>query len=801
MIKNLLKIAYRNLQRNKVYVGINIVGLGLALACCMIAYLNSKFNWDFDKNHVKIDHIYKVHAMQEYQASIDEFGRVPMPMADALRADFPNIDKVFRFESHVFTVRDNNLDQDKVFNTSVCYAEPGFIESFTFNMLKGDREAYHRIDEAIVTDTYARKFYGDENPLGKVITVFDDTGMSFNFIISGVTQEAPQNSSVHFEVLVNFENRFRMYDDNVKNNWGAFAQNTFVYFNDPSQSSIVEPQLDQYLELQHEARPDFLTNRFILRPMNTHAREANEINAVNLRQAMNPAAVITPQIMALLILLVACFNFTNTAIANSNRRLKEIGVRKVLGGSRRQLITQFMIENLVVCFLALLVSIGISSYLVPAYSAMWDVMDLQLDFESDIRIYLFMALLLIFTTILAGFYPSLYISKYKPVNILRGSLSIGGAGRLTKVLLASQYTFTIIAVFASVAFIQNARYQETLDLGYNDDQIIGINLLNQNQYDKIQTAMLANPAITQFASAKHHIGRGNYGLTLKSDEVEVAANMMDVGLGYTETMDLQILEGRTFSKELEASDSQNSILVNERLVEEFGWTDPIGQRVSVNDSTKLTVIGVVKNFYMYGFWAPVSPMGLRLQSLKFQDDGTYSYIVAKTKLNQVREVYDYLEDEWNSAIPNKTFAGFYQDEILGEAKKVNNNIMLIFSFLGVVAFTLSALGLYTLVSINLIKRTKEIGIRMALGGSLQHIVSLIGRGYLVLLVISSALGLTAGYYMINGLISSIFRNYKELDYVTFLIPALVVIVISLIITGMRTVKAATMNPTRSLRYE
>ena len=245
MLKNFLIVALRNLSRNKVYVSINIVGLGLALACCIVAYLNSKYNWDFDKNHSQIDHIYKIHTLQENQGDLTEFGRVPMPMATAISNDFSNVDRVFRFESHIFTVRDVNLDKDKVFNTSVCYADAGFLESFTFPLLSGDPSAYHRIDEALVTPEYARKLYGEEDPIGKVLTVFDDTGMSFNFTISGVVQEAPQNSSVHFEVLIGFENRFRMYDEPVRNNWGAFAQNTFVYFNDPSQAEGFEPLMDQ----------------------------------------------------------------------------------------------------------------------------------------------------------------------------------------------------------------------------------------------------------------------------------------------------------------------------------------------------------------------------------------------------------------------------------------------------------------------------------------------------------------------------------------------------------------------------
>ncbi|MEP3387005.1 MAG: FtsX-like permease family protein [Reichenbachiella sp.] len=799
MFKNYLKVTLRNLLKNKVFVSINIVGLGLALACCIVAYLNSKYSWDFDKNHVNADHIFHLHQMRENQGDVREFGMVPMPIADMVKNDIVGIDKIFRFENHTFTVRDVQLD--KVFQTAVSYADPGILESFTFPLVGGDISAYHNLDQAVVTEEYAQKFYGDEDPIGKILTVFDDKGVSFNYAIAGVVQRAPQNSSFNFEIVLGFENRFRMYEDNAKGNWSHFTANTFVYLDDPSRAEEVAKLMDKYVGLQNEANPEHQTTGFVLSPMDNHGQISNDIRWDRLNDAMDTAAVLTPQIMALLILLVACFNFTNTAIATSNRRLKEIGVRKVLGGSRRQLIAQFMAENLTICFLAVVMSIGIATYLIPAYSAMWRGMELEMKFIEDYQLYLFLIGLLIFTTLLAGFYPALYVSKYEPVSILRGSLSIGGSGRLTKFLLACQYTFTVIAIFASVAFVQNAKYQDTLDMGFNVDQVIGVSILNDNEYQKALSSMMANPDILSVASAKNNIGFGNYGLTIKNQDVDVNVDMLDVGIGYLETMDLEIVEGRSFLKDLEASDSDGSIVVNEKLVEAFDWADPIGQRLAINDSTTLTVVGVVKNFYKNGFWGPIEPVGFRLRSLVFSDDTSQSYLVAKVDINKVTEVYDYLEQEWNSKITTKVFSGFYQDRILQQAKEVNNNITTIFTFLGIVAFILSSLGLFTLVSINLIKRIKEIGVRKVLGGELSHIVYLINKDYFLLLLISSCLGVTLGYFMIDGLIASIFTYYKNMDIITFATPIATIVFISLTIASLRTLKFAQVNPVTALRYE
>ncbi|MGL1885082.1 MAG: ABC transporter permease [Reichenbachiella sp.] len=799
MIKNYLKITIRNLFRTKVYVAINVLGLGLALACCIVAYLNSKFNWDFDKSHTQIDHIYKIHTLREQKGEKNEYGRVPMPLAMAIKDDIPAVDRAFRLENHVFTVRDINMD--KVFSTQISYADPGFLASFTFKPVDGNMKAYHSIDKAIVTKTYADKFYEGRDPIGKILTVFDDTGMSFNFMIAGVVEKAPQNSSVNFEILLNFENRFRMYDDKVKGNWEAMTQITFLYLDDPNKASEIEPLLDKYIPIQNAAKPDFIMSEFILSPMNNHAHISNDIRWDVMPDAMPLAAVLTPQIMALLILLVACFNFTNTAIANSNKRLKEIGIRKVLGGNKRQLILQFMTENLTICFSALLVSLVLASYMVPAYAAMWGDMELKFDYNEDVRLYLFLFALLFVTTLLAGLYPSLYVSKYQPVQILRGKISIGSSSKLSKGLLMAQYTLTIIAMFASVAFIQNAKYQDSLDIGFDQDQIIGVSLLNEDQHVKMKASMLANPDIEMIASTKNHIGKGNYGLTLKNNEVEVDVNMLDVGNDYLEVMGLTVTEGRSFTKDLEASDSKNSIIVNYKFVEEMGWTAPIGQIVSFNDTSKLTVVGVINNFYMYGVWAPIEPVGIRLKSVKFEDDGTYSFMIARVNVLKTKEVYSYLEKEWNGKIPNKTFVGFYQDESLQEAKEVNNNIMMIFVFLCIVAFVLSCLGLFTMVSINLIRRVKEIGIRKVLGGTVLHIVKLINQGYFWLLLGASALGLLGGYYLIDSLIASIYQNYKPMDIYTFSIPIITVLVVSLTITSLKTIKTAVINPVYSLRYE
>ena len=799
MIKNYLNITLQHLLKDKANAGINIIGLGLAMSCCIVAYLNSTFNSDFDRNHSNIDHLYKIHSLRDNLGELIEYGRVPMPLADAIREDLTGMERVFRYEEHHFTVRDVGLG--KVFDTSVCYADPGLLESFTFPLIAGRSSAYHELDKAVVTNSYAQKFYGKVNPIGKVLTIFDDKGMNFNFVISGIVQEPPQNSSIHFEVLISFENRYRMYEDQVKGNWGSAAQSTFLYLTESDQIQVFETLLEEYLPIQNKARPDFIISKFKLVPMNIHAHISEDIRGDDLRDVIPTEIIVTSQTMAILILLVACFNFTNTAISNSNRRLREIGIRKVMGCNRKQILVQFLIENLIICSLAILMSLVIASYLVPAYSALWEEVDLRLDLMKDYDLYLFLVVLLILTTALAGLYPSQYISKYLPIDILRGNLSLGRTGSLRTILLAGQYLFTVISIFASIAFMQNASYQDTIDMGYDRDQIIGVSILNEDQYHKIYASMLAHPDIRSMASAKSHISEGDYESIVKYQHNEIETKMMDVGLGYIETMGIQMVEGRAFSKDYEASDGWSSIIVNEKLVEEMGWIEPLGKQLSVNDSTRLTVIGVVKDFYPDGFWEPIEPSAFRLARLKFEDDGDYSFIIARVDLSKTSKVLEHLEQEWNDKILTKTFAGFYQDDLLEEARDVNSNVLTTFVFLGIVALVLSSLGLFTMVSLNLIKRKKEIGIRKVLGGTIGHIVLLINSRYAFLVLLSSILGVAAGYYLIERLMSSIYTYYKSIDTLTMGIPMITVFVISLTITSIKTIKSATTNPVQSLRHE
>ena len=508
-----------------------------------------------------------------------------------------------------------------------------------------------------------------------------------------------------------------------------------------------------------------------------------------------PPAVTVPFIMAGLMLLIACFNFTNTSVAISSKRLKEIGIRKVMGGSRRQLIAQFMGENLILSFLSMLVGLLIAYFLVPTYNALWDFIDIKLSLTEDLEIYGFLAGLLIVTSIIAGGYPSLYISRYQPVNILRGSLSLGGTNLFSRLLLGFQYMFTIIGLISSLAFANNADYQSSVDIGFAKDNILGVRVSSQSEFEKFYNLARSKPSVNKAVGSANHIGWWHSIRNIKSEDKELEASILYLGIDYADIMELDLLQGRYFDPDLYDYDRSNSIVVNEEFVGEMGWEDPLGKVLVMQDTIRLNVVGVMKNFYQFGFFEPVPPSVFRLCA---KDD--MNFVVLNSNTNPT-DFYKEMEATWYEVAPNKPFNADFQSEAVDELVAVNRNVMKMFVFLGVLALVLSSIGLYTLVSLNMIKRIKEIGVRKVLGATIQQILVRMNKQFFWLLLIFSAIGAGLSYLAIDALMASIFAVYQAMSVPVALIPFVTLISLAVTIASIRIFKAATQNPVKSLRYE
>jgi putative ABC transport system permease protein len=500
----------------------------------------------------------------------------------------------------------------------------------------------------------------------------------------------------------------------------------------------------------------------------------------------------------LFILLIACFNFANTSISIFGKRLKEIGLRKTFGGQRRQLISQFIFETLIICFLALLAALITASFLVPAYSSLWEYMTLKLTFSGYWSFWLFMVLLVLLTGFVSGVYPAIYVSSFSPVDVLRGSFVFRGTGILSLSLLALQFSISVAAIILGIVFSQNAKYQQTLDMGYDKENIIVVPMA-QELFAGFRNEVLSNPGVISAEGTYYHLGWGNYRRPLKSFDKQLEVDVLEVGPEYLQTMGLRLEEGRLFSKERAAADrTNNSIIVNRKLVEDFGWKEGAGQTVTLYDTTRLNVIGVVEDFYHNGLWRAIEPAMLRLSA-----DDNFSILAVRTNKEDRAEVLEFLNKKWKTIAPNYLFNGVMQDDldVMTESRQINSSITKVNLFLAITAALLSLIGMYNLVSIDLLRRTKEMGIRKIQGAPVMLIVWLAGKRFMIILFISSIIGSLIGYYLSKMLLDSIWDYFVDISVATLIISSLILIVATVSTISYKIISAALRNPVDSLRYE
>lgn len=793
MIRNYLLITYRNFLKNKLHVLVNVLGIGVALACCIIGYYNVKFHYDFNEQHSKKSEIYKIGLTQSINGRSQEYGITPMSLAPSIGNSLIGVENIVRYTNPGMDIRYN----EKIFNKRFGFTDPNFMEMFDLEILSGDKNALQEKNTLLISDELAELCFGEEDPIGKILTVYMQDGSPKGMLVGAVYKRFPENSSLQFDVMNQMDNFIEMRDLD-EFNWQGWVAATFLHIPDKSKVAQIEKELNKYVEIQNDAREDWIVESFYLEKLSDIPSTGRDIWNNWLNAGLHPAALVAPPIMAVLLLLLACLNFMNTALATSKSRLKEIGVRKVMGSIRRHTIIQFLGENILICFIALLVSLLLGSFLIDAYSDMWPGMTLKIDFTGSLEFWGYMFGLLFVTAILAGAYPAFYISRFNPVNILKGDVKHSGAGVLSKILLVFEFSIAMLAIICAVIFIQNAYYQENLYMGYDKEQVIAVPVADNSELEGFKNMIVQNPLITSVGISEEHIGWGNYVRPLKWAEEEHEVTMLDIGRGYFNTMGLQLKSGETFDKNFKESDRGKAMIINEMFVEDYGWgnEDAIGKKLRMNDTTELTVVGVMKNFYPNGVWAKINPTALVLGNT-----GRMRMIVVQADINNLTKVNEYLKEVWAEQIPNKPFSGFFQEELLAEAKDVNAQIVKIFNFLAIAAILLSLVGLYTLVSLTIIKKTKEIGIRKVLGAPISNLMKLINRDFIIIILISSVLGCAGGYYLALMLMDSIWTYHMVPSMWSFIIPVVVLIGVSAITLSRKVYVAASKNPVDALKYE
>jgi putative ABC transport system permease protein len=791
MFRNYLLVTFRNLWKNKIFTLINIFGLGIALAVCIVAFFNHMFNYEFDRTHENFNEIYRITCFRDMQGREQEYGGVPSTLGLQIKNDIPGILR----SSRVQRTRSSVKMGDNLFQAFIAYVDPEFLEIFTFPSVNGDTKSIPGAGSVLLSETMAHTLFGDELPIGRVITIINDQDQEYAYTVSAVFRDLPENSSFRIDIMSQYGNFLHMWNANDAD-WKLSTTALFVQIPDKSLVPSITNSLKVYLPVQNRAREDFRLNRFSLIPMKDVGENTRNVWSSGLFPSLHPAALFAPPVMALFILLIACFNFANTSIATFSRRLKEIGLRKTFGGQRGQLITQFMFETFVICFFALIIGLSFAAFLVPAYSNLWDYMNIELTFSKYALFWGFLLLLLILTGFVAGVYPAIHMSSFSPVNVMKGESPFHRSGRLSSILLTGQFTISVMSLVMGISFIRNADYQSSLDLGYDRDKLIVVPVPS-NLYTSFRNEIISNPKIISAAGTMNHIGWGSYRRPVKDAGRQLEVDVMDIGPEYAQTMGLRLVEGRLFDKErAEADRSNRSIVVNQKLVHDFGWSNAAGRTLTLYDTTTLNVVGVVEDFYINGLWEAIEPAMLRLTGRDI-----YNLIVVRADPEDLNSVLGFISQKWKMLSTNRIFGGLTQEDIMQEEKNINGAILKVTVFLAIIATLLSLIGMFNMVSLDIIRRTKEVGIRKIQGAPVPLIMFLISKKFLIILIIASLLGCAGGYYLSDMLMDSIWDYFVAIGAGILLSAASIMIIATLLTLSFKITMAALRNPVESLRYE
>jgi len=795
MLKNYFLIAFRNLLRNKSFVVVNILGLGIALACCITAYVITAYNIEFDDFHAdeKVKNIYRLDSrLQTRQGDTFRIAKVPYAVGPTAAENVSGIERYVRYIQWNGYVRAD----DNAFGENITFADSTFFTMFDFPLLSGSHKAFNNKYSIFLSEEMATKYFGTRDAVGKNITVNFANDKEVQAIVGGVVKRFPANNTFVFNVLMRIEN-FVDINNLDPNNWDDWRQpTTFVEIMPTSDATKITRALSKFVHRQNEVRRDDVTvKEYHLEPFKStlSGYDVQEGN-VNMRYGFFP--ILLYGSMAAVILLIACFNLTNTSIALTSKRLKEVGIRKAMGAFRRQVISQFLWETVILISLAMIVGLGFAQLLVPEFTTMWGL-PYHLKELNNLNLIITLLGLVFLASVIAGSYPALFQSRFKPIALLRGGVKIEGTNLLTRSLVTLQFALCVVVLTAGIMFIRNNKFQEAINFGYERDRILLVNVQNDKEYEALRNEIQRNPNVEEVGVTGHHVAFENYEFPVVIDTKKFQTRLMGVGKNYCEVMNFKFIQGRSFNMDSK-SDLEEGVIVNRAFVEQAGLSDPLDRVIFVHEKKK-HVIGVIdnhvdnpyrsKNPEPFLFYAAV-PEALRVMLIKVRDK------------NDMAAVRKSVEKSWKSIYPGKPFSSELQRNLITAGmKQLNMNMKRIFLFLTFLAAILSAAGIYSLASLNIVKRTKEIGIRKVLGASVKSVLFLLNREFAIILAVAGIVGGVAGSYVTGRLLDGLFAYHIGIGVIPALLCALAVFMIGILTTSSTIYKAAKTNPVKSLRNE
>jgi putative ABC transport system permease protein len=796
MLKNYIKIALRTVLRQKGYSVINITGLAVGIACCLLIFMYVKDDLSYDRFHENSDRIYRVY--RTHQASGGDqraVARTNYLLSDILTAQFPDIEKAVRIARSNARIRYNEQDFIEPY---FFIADPGVFDVFTIPYVQGDPvTALSEPFSVVVTEETAQKYFGDENPIGKTL-LYD---YKHPFTVTGVVRSFPTQSHFHFDFIASLESTKSMFPPVMFEHWGNIWLYTYLLLSPGTEAASLERRFAAFMELHAPDAVRMVNLQFHLQPVtDIHLRSHLDLE---LEANSNLTYIYIFTIIALFILAIACFNFINLTIARSARRRKEVGIRKTIGANRPQLIRQFIGESVLITAAAVVIGLLIIELILPVFN---DFTGKALSTSTFVNGAVLAGLLgiILIVGFGAGIYPALFFSSYRPVEVISGKSSSKGARNhavLRKGIVTVQFAISITLIASTVIIYNQLTYLRTKDLGFDKDQIMIVELNDpgsRQQVEVLKESFETHSSVLQAAAASHVPPQQLSSwrirpVTEPSEKIELI-NVIAVDYDFIELMGIDIVEGRNLSREY-ALDDREGIIFNEAAVKYFDLDDPVGVRFDLFQGLKNgTVVGVVDNFHYESLHSEVMPVFLHIWPQ------WYSQILLKTRPENIPQTVQDIREIWLSHIPDWPFEYRFLDEDFDLVYRSEQRFGQLILYFSILAIFIACLGLFGLASYATQQRTKEIGVRKVLGASIAGIVALLSKEFLKLVVIANVIAWPITYIAVNRWLEN-FEYRIHPGWTFFIMSGAIAILIALLTLSYQAVRAAMANPVESLRYE
>lgn len=803
LLWNYFKIAFRKIRRQKGYSFINISGLAIGIACSLLIFIHLSDEVSYDNYHKNANRIYRVTYELTDSGKITRTAQTPAPLGPALLKDYPEVKNFVRF----FTFDASVTYSQKTFNERLLFADESISEIFTFPFLRGNPDtALKEQNSIVITEEMAEKYFGQENPLGKILTV--DTRQDFK--VTGILKNIPRNSHFHFDFVIPFitlfTNRIRPID---LEHWGNIFYYTYILGKQGFSPAQLEKKLPEFVKkyIGGNFREFFKDNldqvpsmyKFHLQPLtqiHLHSRLEDEMEPNS-----DIAYVYIFSTIALFILVIACINFMNLSTARSSSRAKEVGLRKVVGAHRGELIKQFLGESFILSFISLLLSIGLVELFLPVFNSL-SGKELSLRYLGNGTTLMALIGILIFIAILSGSYPSFLLSAFKPVEVLKGRImkDVAPASLLRTGLVIFQFTITIILVAGTIIIHNQMIFVQSKNLGFKKDHLIVVSDRTRrviSRFESFKNELLKNPDIIA-VSASSGLPINVFGkCTTRPEGADYAEAIlipvMAVDYDFIDTYGIEVVAGRKFRKEF-ATDGRDAMIINEAAAKKFGWQDPVGKRLDVIANRKGTVVGVVKDFHISSLRETIEPLVFFIQPFFCR------YASIRIRSQNVPATLGFIEKTWKKFDPSRPFEYSFLEDDINALYRAEQRLGEIFFYFTTLAIFVACLGLFGLTSFAVEQRTKEIGIRKVLGASVPNIISLLSRESLKWILVANLLAFPVAYYAMSQWLQN-FAYRAGISFWIFLLAASLSLGISFLTVSFQVIKAALSNPVDSLRYE